>query len=192
MAIVRPFKGIRPIKELASKIAALPYDVMNSEEARKMVVGNPYSFLHVMKPPVMTAKVRYCPAFTIKQKRPAGINGKTQNVLNYLSVFVAETAFNEINQSVYCCLFVLTVSNDADLCAADDTQRKDTQQALCVYTAFFLFDPDRGLELVGTLNEKCSRSCVQTNLILYSNFFYKHDKLSHPYDHACAFTHHTY
>ena len=47
MATVRPFKGIRPIKELASKIAALPYDVMNSEEAREMVKGNPYSFLHV-------------------------------------------------------------------------------------------------------------------------------------------------
>ena len=42
MATVRPFKGIRPIKELASKIAALPYDVMNSEEAREMVKGNPY------------------------------------------------------------------------------------------------------------------------------------------------------
>ena len=47
MAIIRPFKGIRPIEELASKIAALPYDVMNSEEAREMVEGNPYSFLHI-------------------------------------------------------------------------------------------------------------------------------------------------
>ena len=47
MATVKPFKGIRPVKELASKIAALPYDVMNSEEAREMVKGNPYSFLHV-------------------------------------------------------------------------------------------------------------------------------------------------
>ena len=47
MAIVRAFKGIRPVKELASQIAALPYDVMNSEEAREMVKGNPYSFLHV-------------------------------------------------------------------------------------------------------------------------------------------------
>lgn len=47
MALVRPFKGIRPVQELASKIAALPYDVMNSEEAREMVKGNPYSFLHV-------------------------------------------------------------------------------------------------------------------------------------------------
>lgn len=49
MAIVRPFKAIRPTKELADKVAALPYDVMNSEEAREMVKGDPYSFLHVDK-----------------------------------------------------------------------------------------------------------------------------------------------
>ena len=47
MATVKPFKGIRPVKELASKIAALPLNVMNSEEAREMVKGNPHSFLHV-------------------------------------------------------------------------------------------------------------------------------------------------
>lgn len=47
MAIVKAFKAFRPTKELASKIAALPYDVMNSEEAREMVEGNKYSFLHV-------------------------------------------------------------------------------------------------------------------------------------------------
>ena len=49
MAVVRPFRAIRPTSELAAKVAALPYDVMNSEEARQMVVGNPYSFLHVDK-----------------------------------------------------------------------------------------------------------------------------------------------
>ena len=43
MATIRPFKGIRPVTDLASKIAALPYDVMNSEEAREMVIGNPHS-----------------------------------------------------------------------------------------------------------------------------------------------------
>ena len=47
MAVVRPFKGIRPVAELADKVAALPYDVLNSAEAREMVKGNPYSFLHV-------------------------------------------------------------------------------------------------------------------------------------------------
>lgn len=49
MAVVRPFKGIRPQKELVDKVAALPYDVMNTEEAREMVKGNPHSFLHVDK-----------------------------------------------------------------------------------------------------------------------------------------------
>ncbi|SDP80413.1 DUF1015 domain-containing protein [Clostridium gasigenes] len=49
MAIVKPFRAIRPIKELASKIAALPYDVMDTAEAREMVKDNPYSFLHVDK-----------------------------------------------------------------------------------------------------------------------------------------------
>lgn len=49
MAIVRAFQAIRPTQELADKVAALPYDVMNSEEAREMVKGNPYSFLHVDK-----------------------------------------------------------------------------------------------------------------------------------------------
>ena len=52
MAIVKAFKGIRPVKELASKIAALPYDVMNSDEAREMVIGNPHSFLHVDRPEI--------------------------------------------------------------------------------------------------------------------------------------------
>ena len=49
MAVFRPFKAIRPIPERAKDVAALPYDVMNSDEAREMVKGNPYSFLHVDK-----------------------------------------------------------------------------------------------------------------------------------------------
>lgn len=49
MAVVRAFKAIRPAPQLADAVAALPYDVMNSEEARQMVVGNPHSFLHVDK-----------------------------------------------------------------------------------------------------------------------------------------------
>ncbi len=49
MAVFRPFKALRPTKEYAAKVAALPYDVMNSEEAKEMVKGNPYSFLHIDK-----------------------------------------------------------------------------------------------------------------------------------------------
>jgi uncharacterized protein (DUF1015 family) len=47
MAILHPFKGYRPTKELCAEVAALPYDVMNSAEAREMVKDAPFSFLHV-------------------------------------------------------------------------------------------------------------------------------------------------
>ncbi|MBQ3888927.1 MAG: DUF1015 domain-containing protein [Clostridia bacterium] len=49
MAIFKPFRALRPVPEFASRVAALPYDVMSSAEAREMVKGNPYSFLHVDK-----------------------------------------------------------------------------------------------------------------------------------------------
>ena len=49
MAVIKPFKAIRPTPELADKVASPPYDVMNSSEARAMTQGNPHSFLHVIK-----------------------------------------------------------------------------------------------------------------------------------------------
>ncbi len=52
MAIVKPFKGFRPVNELAGKIASRPYDVLNSDEARVEADGNPLSFLHVVKPEI--------------------------------------------------------------------------------------------------------------------------------------------
>jgi uncharacterized protein (DUF1015 family) len=52
MAIVKPFRGYRPVKDLADRIASRPYDVLNSDEARKEAEGNPYSFLHVTKPEI--------------------------------------------------------------------------------------------------------------------------------------------
>lgn len=52
MAVVRPFKGIRPKKELVEKVASLPYDVMNRKEAKEMAKGNEYSFLHVVRPEI--------------------------------------------------------------------------------------------------------------------------------------------
>ncbi len=52
MAKLKPFRGIRPTRELADKVAAPPYDVLNSAEAREMAEGNPYTFLHVNKPEI--------------------------------------------------------------------------------------------------------------------------------------------
>ena len=52
MAIIRPFRALRPPKTLADKVAALPYDVMNVEEACTMAAGNPASFLHISRPEI--------------------------------------------------------------------------------------------------------------------------------------------
>ena len=52
MAVLKPFKGLRPPKELAEKVASRPYDVLNSEEARVEASENPYSLLHIIKPEI--------------------------------------------------------------------------------------------------------------------------------------------
>jgi uncharacterized protein (DUF1015 family) len=52
MATIRPFKAFRPKPEFAGEVAARPYDVLNSDEAREEVKGHPLSFLHVGKPEV--------------------------------------------------------------------------------------------------------------------------------------------
>ena len=52
MAIIKPFKALRPPKNMAKKVAALPYDVMNVQEARVMATGNSLSFLHVSRPEI--------------------------------------------------------------------------------------------------------------------------------------------
>jgi glutamate dehydrogenase (NADP+) len=49
MAIVRPFKALRPRKDLVDRVASLPYDVMDRKEAKLMAKGNPYSFLHIVR-----------------------------------------------------------------------------------------------------------------------------------------------
>ena len=47
MANIRPFKGLRALPELVKQISALPYDVMDTEEARVILEENPLSFLSV-------------------------------------------------------------------------------------------------------------------------------------------------
>lgn len=47
MAIIKPFKAVRPANEYVKMVAELPYDVMNREEAKKLAKGNKYSYLHI-------------------------------------------------------------------------------------------------------------------------------------------------
>ncbi|MCU0835168.1 MAG: DUF1015 family protein [Chromatiaceae bacterium] len=52
MPLIRPFPGLRPARGRAAEVAAPPYDVMSEAEARQMVQGRPWSFLHVSRPEV--------------------------------------------------------------------------------------------------------------------------------------------
>jgi uncharacterized protein (DUF1015 family) len=49
MATIKPYRALRPEKELAKEVASRPYDVMSTEEAREAVNGHPHSFLHVTR-----------------------------------------------------------------------------------------------------------------------------------------------
>lgn len=68
MSVIRSFKALRPTKEYASRVAALPYDVMNSAEARIKVQGNPYSFLHVDKAEIDLPEDTYLYADEVYEK----------------------------------------------------------------------------------------------------------------------------
>ena len=50
MAIIKPFRGVRPPQDLVEQVASRPYDVLNSEEARTEAEGNEKSLYHIIKP----------------------------------------------------------------------------------------------------------------------------------------------
>lgn len=52
MAKIKPFKGVRPPREMVTEVASRPYDVLNSEEARMEAEGNPKSLYHIIKPEI--------------------------------------------------------------------------------------------------------------------------------------------
>ncbi|HKI02215.1 MAG TPA: DUF1015 family protein [Thermoanaerobaculia bacterium] len=52
MAKIRPFQALRPVSETAARVSSVPYDVVNTEEARAQADGNPLSFLHVTRPEI--------------------------------------------------------------------------------------------------------------------------------------------
>jgi uncharacterized protein (DUF1015 family) len=52
MSLVKPFRGLRPVADRAADVAAPPYDVLSTEEARVRAAGKPWSFLHISKPEI--------------------------------------------------------------------------------------------------------------------------------------------
>jgi uncharacterized protein (DUF1015 family) len=70
MPLIKPFAGLRPAPGRASDVAAPPYDVMSTREARQMVEDRPYSFLHISRPEVDLAQDTdpYAPQVYVKAR----------------------------------------------------------------------------------------------------------------------------
>jgi uncharacterized protein (DUF1015 family) len=79
MAIVRPFRAVRPAKEFADKVISLPYDVMNREEAANMAEGNPYSFLHICRSEIDLPEVQNPYTEPVYAKAKQNIDGMLAN-----------------------------------------------------------------------------------------------------------------
>ena len=52
MSLVKPFRGLRPVADRAADVAAPPYDVLSTDEARVRAAGKPWYFLHISKPEI--------------------------------------------------------------------------------------------------------------------------------------------
>ncbi len=76
MAKVKPFRGVRPPRHLVEEVASRPYDVLNSEEARKEAEGNEKSLYHIIKP-----EIDFEPGFD--EHHPDVYDKAVENFLNF-------------------------------------------------------------------------------------------------------------
>jgi uncharacterized protein (DUF1015 family) len=74
MAIIKPFKGLRPSQEIVEELACLPYDVMNSEEAAKMAEGKEKSLLRITKAEIECPEVDDIHSETVYNKAVENLN----------------------------------------------------------------------------------------------------------------------
>ena len=74
MAVIRPFKALRPTKEKAQLVASVPYDVVNKEEARKFAEGNPLSYLHITRSEIDLPDVTNVYSKEVYQKAKENLN----------------------------------------------------------------------------------------------------------------------
>ncbi|MCY1719727.1 DUF1015 family protein [Prolixibacteraceae bacterium Z1-6] len=74
MAIIKPFKGLRPPQEIVEELACLPYDVMNSEEAAKMAEGKAKSLLRITKAEIECPEVDDIHSETVYNKAVENFN----------------------------------------------------------------------------------------------------------------------
>src|ERR1044072_2889792 len=78
MARIEQFKALRPTPESAARVAAVPYDVVNAEEAQALTAGNPLSFLHVSRAEIDLPPETNPYADAVYAKAPANLDLRKQ------------------------------------------------------------------------------------------------------------------
>lgn len=162
MAILHPFKALHPQPEVASKVACVPYDVINTHEAREMAIGNPDSFLHVIRPEIDFAEGIDEHANEVYAKGAENLRVLTQSS-NYLeesapSLYVYRLMMNGRSQTgIFGCVAVSDYDNDVILKheltrpdKEDDRTRHILEQSAHAEPVMLTF---RGNDAVSTLME---------------------------------------
>lgn len=108
MATIKPFKAFRPTNDIAAKLAARPYDVLDSDEAREEAKGNEYSFYRINKPEVDLPESVNLYAPEVYEKGKANLdlfisNGwLKQDADNYMYIY-AQKMGNHLQKGLVCC-----------------------------------------------------------------------------------------
>lgn len=108
MATIKPFKAFRPTNDIAAKLAARPYDVLDSDEAREESKGNEYSFYRINKPEVDLPESVNLYAPEVYEKGKANLdlfisNGwLKQDSDNYMYIY-AQKMGNHLQKGLVCC-----------------------------------------------------------------------------------------
>ena len=80
MAVIRPFKALRPTKEKSQLVASVPYDVVNREEAKQFAEGNPLSYLHITRSEIDLPEVKDVYSKEVYLKAKENLNKIIENV----------------------------------------------------------------------------------------------------------------
>jgi uncharacterized protein (DUF1015 family) len=117
MAIISPFKAVRPNPSYALQVASPPYDVLSSQEARDAVAGNPNSFLHVTKSEVDMPADLSIYDMSVYEKAKSNLDSLLQNGIllqeEKACYYIYELTMDGISQTgLVCCSSVDDYEND--------------------------------------------------------------------------------
>jgi uncharacterized protein (DUF1015 family) len=160
MAKLHPFKGYRPGKDKVNVVASRPYDVLNSDEARSEVKGNPSSFLHVVKPEVDLPENVDLHSAAVYNKGKENMDRLiaegyfVQDESDLLYVY-GQTMFGKTQYGIVACAAVEDYLNDVirkhELTRPDKEEDRMNHIRVCNFNAepvFFAYPDHAGLDFI--------------------------------------------